>query len=56
MGTTRYCSRRSSSHRSNDTGGDFYALDAATGEKLWGQDLGGAIADGVITYTAGVCN
>jgi alcohol dehydrogenase (cytochrome c) len=35
-----------------DLGGNFYALDAATGEKLWGQDLGGAIGGGVITYTA----
>jgi alcohol dehydrogenase (cytochrome c) len=35
-----------------DLGGNIYALDAATGEKLWGQDLGGAIAGGVITYTA----
>ncbi|HXZ14707.1 MAG TPA: PQQ-binding-like beta-propeller repeat protein [Roseiarcus sp.] len=35
-----------------DVGGDFYALDAATGEKLWGQTLSGAIAGGVITYTA----
>jgi alcohol dehydrogenase (cytochrome c) len=35
-----------------DVGGNFYALDAATGQKLWGQDLGGAIAGGVITYTA----
>src|SRR5271166_4759814 len=35
-----------------DIGGDFYALDSATGEKLWVQDLGGAIAGGVITYTA----
>jgi alcohol dehydrogenase (cytochrome c) len=35
-----------------DIGGNFYALDAANGEKLWGQDLGGAIAGGVITYTA----
>jgi alcohol dehydrogenase (cytochrome c) len=34
-----------------DLGGNFYALDSATGEKLWGQDLGGAIAGGVITYT-----
>jgi alcohol dehydrogenase (cytochrome c) len=34
-----------------DVGGNFYALDAATGQKLWGQDLGGAIAGGVITYT-----
>ena len=33
-------------------GGNFYALDAATGQKLWGQKIGGAIAGGVITYTA----
>ena len=36
-----------------DMGGNFYALDSATGQKLWGQDLGGAIGGGVITYTAG---
>ncbi|QIG47218.1 PQQ-binding-like beta-propeller repeat protein [Nordella sp. HKS 07] len=36
-----------------DVGGNFYALDSATGQKLWGQDLGGGIAGGVITYTAG---
>jgi alcohol dehydrogenase (cytochrome c) len=35
-----------------DIGGNFYALDSANGEKLWTQDLGGAIAGGVITYTA----
>jgi len=35
-----------------DIGGNFYALDTATGEKLWGQELGGAIGGGVITYTA----
>jgi alcohol dehydrogenase (cytochrome c) len=35
-----------------DMGGNFYALDAATGEKLWGQKIGGAIGGGVITYTA----
>ena len=35
-----------------DVGGNFYAVDAATGEKLWGQKLGGAIGGGVITYTA----
>ena len=28
-----------------------YALDAATGQKLWGQKIGGAIGGGVITYT-----
>ena len=35
-----------------DMGGNFYALNAANGEKLWGQHLGGAIGGGVITYTA----
>jgi alcohol dehydrogenase (cytochrome c) len=35
-----------------DMGGNFYALDAATGQKLWGQKVGGAIGGGVITYTA----
>jgi len=35
-----------------DVGGHFYALDAATGDKLWGQKLDGAIGGGVITYTA----
>ena len=35
-----------------DVGGNFYALDAATGQKLWGQQLGGALGGGVITYTA----
>ncbi len=34
-----------------DVGGNFYALDASNGEKLWGQNLGGAMAGGVITYT-----
>ena len=32
--------------------GDFYALDAVTGQKLWEQDLGGGIGGGVITYMA----
>jgi alcohol dehydrogenase (cytochrome c) len=36
-----------------DIGGNFYALDSATGQKLWGQDLGGNVGGGVITYTAG---
>jgi alcohol dehydrogenase (cytochrome c) len=36
-----------------DIGGNFYALDSTTGQKLWGQDLGGNIGGGVITYTAG---
>ena len=35
-----------------DIGGNFYALDAANGQKLRGQELGGAIGGGVITYTA----
>jgi alcohol dehydrogenase (cytochrome c) len=35
-----------------DLGGNFYALDAANGQKLWGQELGGAIGGGVITYMA----
>jgi len=34
-----------------DMGGNFYALDAASGQKLWGQKIGGAIGGGVITYT-----
>jgi alcohol dehydrogenase (cytochrome c) len=33
-----------------DMGGNFYALDAATGQKLWGKKIGGAIGGGVITY------
>jgi alcohol dehydrogenase (cytochrome c) len=33
-----------------DSGGNFYALDASTGHKLWGQKIGGAIGGGVITY------
>ncbi len=35
-----------------DVGGYFYALDAATGEKLWGEKLDGDIGGGVITYMA----
>jgi alcohol dehydrogenase (cytochrome c) len=35
-----------------DMGGNFYAVDAATGQKLWGKKIGGAIGGGVITYTA----
>jgi alcohol dehydrogenase (cytochrome c) len=37
----------SASSRIGDTGGNFCAVDAATGQKLWGQKIGG----GVITYT-----
>jgi hypothetical protein len=36
----------------HDLSGNFYALDAATGQKLWGQKMGGAIGGGVITYIA----
>jgi alcohol dehydrogenase (cytochrome c) len=36
-----------------DVGGNFYALDAATGQKLWGQKIGGAMAGGVIAYEVG---
>jgi len=35
-----------------DVGGNLYALDSATGQKLWGKTLDGAIAGGVITYVA----
>ena len=34
-------------------GGNFYALAAATGQRLWGKDLRGAIGGGVITYSTG---
>ncbi len=36
-----------------DVNGDFYALDSATGQKLWGRKIGGPIGGGVITYVAG---
>jgi hypothetical protein len=32
-------------------GGNFYVLDAANGQQLGGQKIGGAIGGGVITYT-----
>jgi len=35
-----------------DMGGNFYALNAATGQKLWGRKIGGAVGGGVITYAA----
>jgi alcohol dehydrogenase (cytochrome c) len=35
-----------------DIGGNFYAVDAAVGKPLWSRKIGGAIAGGVITYTA----
>ena len=33
-----------------DMGGNFYALDAADGRKLWGQKIGGGVGGGVIIY------
>jgi alcohol dehydrogenase (cytochrome c) len=33
-----------------DMGGNFYALNAANGQRLWGRKIGGAIGGGVITY------
>jgi alcohol dehydrogenase (cytochrome c) len=33
-----------------DMGGNFYAVDAGDGRKLWGRKIGGAIGGGVITY------
>lgn len=36
-----------------DMGGNFYALDANDGKKLFGQKIGGAIGGGVIAYDAG---
>jgi alcohol dehydrogenase (cytochrome c) len=36
-----------------DMGGNFYALDANDGHKLWGRKIGGAVGGGVITYTVG---
>jgi alcohol dehydrogenase (cytochrome c) len=35
-----------------DMGGNFYAVDAGNGQRLWGQKLEGAIGGGVITYIA----
>jgi len=32
-------------------GGNLYVADASTGERLWGQKIGGAIGGGVITYS-----
>lgn len=36
-----------------DMGGNFYALNAKDGSKLWGAKIGGAIGGGVIVYDAG---
>jgi len=35
-----------------DMGGNFYAVDASNGRRLWGQKLEGAVGGGVITYMA----
>jgi len=35
-----------------DMGGNFYAVDAVNGQKLWGKKIGGAVGGGVITYEA----
>ena len=35
-----------------DMGGNFYAVDASGGQRLWNKKLAGAIGGGVITYTA----
>jgi len=34
-------------------GGNFYAVDATNGQKLWGGKIGGAVGGGVITYQVG---
>jgi alcohol dehydrogenase (cytochrome c) len=36
-----------------DMGGNFYAVDARSGAKLWSSNFGGALAGGVITYDTG---
>ena len=36
-----------------DMGGNFYAFNSLSGKKLWSQNLGGAVAGGVITYDTG---
>ena len=36
-----------------DMGGTLYALNAATGQKVWSTNLGGAVGGGVITYDTG---
>ncbi len=36
-----------------DMGGNFYAVDATNGQKLWGRKIGGAVAGGVITFENG---
>jgi alcohol dehydrogenase (cytochrome c) len=34
-----------------DMGGNFYALETATGRRLWSKNLGGAVGGGVISYS-----
>jgi alcohol dehydrogenase (cytochrome c) len=36
-----------------DIGGNFYAVDASNGKRLWTRKLEGAVGGGVITYSAG---
>ncbi len=36
-----------------DMGGNFYALDTANGHALWRQNLGGAMAGGIVSYYTG---
>lgn len=36
-----------------DMGGNFYAVNATNGQKLWGRKIGGAVGGGVITYRVG---
>jgi alcohol dehydrogenase (cytochrome c) len=36
-----------------DIGGNFYAVDASNGKRLWTRKLEGAVGGGVITYIAG---
>jgi alcohol dehydrogenase (cytochrome c) len=36
-----------------DVGGNFYAVDAINGQRLWNTKLDGAIGGGVVTYSAG---
>jgi alcohol dehydrogenase (cytochrome c) len=35
-----------------DMGGNFYAVDASNGRRLWSTTLAGAIGGGIITYNA----
>jgi PQQ-dependent dehydrogenase (methanol/ethanol family) len=36
-----------------DVGGNFYVLESTSGRVLWKQNIGGAVAGGVITYDTG---